>query len=48
MIESTQSDISVDSTERNVGEDRGIGWIQEPFLDELQDREASIVQVTIL
>lgn len=46
LIESTRSDISVDSIERNGGEDRGFGRNQEAFLDELQSRGASIVQVT--
>jgi epidermal growth factor receptor kinase substrate 8 len=44
--ESTRSDISVDSIERNGGEDRGFGRSQEGFLDDLQARGANIVQVT--
>ncbi|RZC38901.1 epidermal growth factor receptor kinase substrate 8 [Asbolus verrucosus] len=44
--ESTRSDISVDSIERNGGEDRGFGRSQENFLDDLQARGANIVQVT--
>ncbi|CAH1970039.1 unnamed protein product [Acanthoscelides obtectus] len=45
MVESTRSDISVDSIERNP-EDRGFGRNQEAFLEELQSRGANIVQVT--
>lgn len=43
--ESTRSDISVDSIERN-GEERGFGRNQESFLEDLQNRGATIVQVT--
>ncbi|XP_044256548.1 epidermal growth factor receptor kinase substrate 8-like protein 2 isoform X2 [Tribolium madens] len=44
--ESTRSDISVDSIERNGGEERGFGRSQESFLEDLQARGANIVQVT--
>ncbi|KAJ3640032.1 hypothetical protein Zmor_003353 [Zophobas morio] len=44
-LESTRSDISVDSIERN-GEDRGFGRSQDSFLDDLQARGANIVVVT--
>lgn len=44
--ESTRSDISVDSIERNGGEERAFGRSQESFLDDLQARGANIVQVT--
>lgn len=44
--ESTRSDISVDSIERNGGEERGFGRSQDSFLDELQSRGAHVVQVT--
>lgn len=43
--ESTRSDISADSIERN-GEERGFGRNQESFLEDLQNRGANIVQVT--
>lgn len=46
MGESTRSDISVDSIERNGGEERGFGRNQEGFLEDLQNRGANIVQVT--
>lgn len=45
LVDSTRSDISVDSIERN-GEERGFGRNQENFLEELQARGANIVQVT--
>nr|CAH7751140.1 unnamed protein product [Callosobruchus chinensis] len=45
IVDSTRSDISVDSIERNP-EDRGFGRNQEAFLEELQNRGANIVQVT--
>lgn len=44
--DSIRSDISVDSIERNGGEDRGFNRNQESFLDTLQARDANIVQVT--
>ncbi|KAJ8969518.1 hypothetical protein NQ317_002207 [Molorchus minor] len=44
--ESTRSDISVDSIERNGGDERGFGRNQESFLEDLQNRGANIVQVT--
>lgn len=43
---SARSDISVDSIERNGGEERGFGRNQENWLDELQARGANVVQVT--
>lgn len=43
---SARSDISVDSIERNGGEERSFGRSQESWLDELQTRGANIVQVT--
>lgn len=46
MGDSTRSDISVDSIERNGGEERGFGRNQESFLEDLQNRGANIVQVT--
>lgn len=46
LIESTRSDISIDSIERNGGEDRGLGRNQEAFLEDLQNRGANIIQVT--
>ncbi|KAG5896696.1 hypothetical protein JTB14_002541 [Gonioctena quinquepunctata] len=46
-IDGTRSDISVDSIERNSGEDnRGFGRNQESFLDDLQNKGANIVLVT--
>ncbi|XP_072402220.1 epidermal growth factor receptor kinase substrate 8-like [Diabrotica undecimpunctata] len=44
--ESTRSDISIDSIERNGGDERGFGRNQESFLEDLQNRGATIVQVT--
>ncbi|XP_018565007.1 epidermal growth factor receptor kinase substrate 8 [Anoplophora glabripennis] len=46
MGDSTRSDISVDSIERNGGDERGFGRNQESFLEDLQNRGANIVQVT--
>lgn len=43
---SARSDISVDSIERNGGEERGFSRSQESWLDELQSRGANVVQVT--
>lgn len=43
---SARSDISVDSIERNGGEERGFNRSQESWLDELQSRGANVVQVT--
>lgn len=43
---SARSDISVDSIERNGGEDRGFGRNQDSWLGDLQARAANIVQVT--
>lgn len=43
---SARSDISVDSIERNGGEDRGFNRNQDSWLEDLQARAASIVQVT--
>ncbi|XP_018332274.1 epidermal growth factor receptor kinase substrate 8 isoform X2 [Agrilus planipennis] len=43
---SSKSDISVDSIERNGGEDRGFNKNQENWLDELKSRGANVVQVT--
>lgn len=41
-----RSDISVDSIEKNGGEDRAFKRIQESWLDSLQKRNAQIVRVT--
>lgn len=46
LAEPSRSDISIDSIERNGGEDRGFGRGQEGFLDDLQARGANVVQVT--
>lgn len=43
---SARSDISVDSIERNGGDDRGFTRSQDSWLDNLQARGANVVQVT--